>query len=535
MKKALVFHPILFVIFPVLFLFARNMDLFHVGTILGPIVATACLALLAWVALSLVLKDTSKAGLIVSLFLLLFFSYDIFLGAIEDFVRGLGVSRAWTREYLWLCLLLVWAILFTLGTCLLAKARRNLRNLTNVANVIASALVVMSLINIGAYEVHTRSPWREALSTERKEANPADLEEAGMLPNIYYIILDGYGRADVLEEIYQHDNTDFLEYLTGKGFFVADRSRANYMQTTLSLASSLNLTYLDDSANRLDIESSDKTPLVRMIWDSRVVRLLKNHGYTIVAFSSGWFGTELRGADIYLAPRWHPDEFQSRLIGMTPVPVLVNQLGGPDSYALHRERILYTFEGLADVAELEGPIFVFAHIIAPHPPFVFGRHGEAIDPEYRFTMKDGGQIINRGRLSRDEYVHNYREQLIFTNSRIQEAVDGILSESTRPAIVILQGDHGPGSMLDWESADNTYLKERFSILNAYYLPNGGHTDLYDEITPVNTFRVILNHCLGTDYELLEDESHFSTYGRPYAFMDVTDELDNDDVGMKDVE
>jgi hypothetical protein len=105
-----------------------------------------------------------------------------------------------------------------------------------------------------------------------------------------------------------------------------------------------------------------------------------------------------------------------------------------------------------------------------------------------------------------------------------EVVDTILSRATRPTIIILQADHGPGLHLDWDNIDNTYHKERFSILNAYLLPNGGAADLYDEITPVNTFRVTLNRYFGTELELLPDRSYFSTWERPYQFYDVTEEV-----------
>jgi hypothetical protein len=527
MKRALVIHPLLFAIFPALFLYSRNIDSFRVGTILGPIAATACLTLVSWLVLSLVLGDMRKAGLIVSLFFLLFFSYDSFLEGIEDFMRGLGASRAWTRRYLWRYLLLTWAILFGLGTHFFVKTRRSLHNLTNIANVVACVLVVISLVNIGAYEVKTMSAWQAGGGTESVETNPTYLEEPDMLPDIYYIILDGYGRADVLKDIYEYDNSEFLDYLTGKGFFVANRSRSNYSQTAFSLASSLNLNYLDGLVRRVGAEYPSLMPAYSMTRDNRVFRFLEYYGYVIVAFSTGWVGTELRNADIYLAPRGYPDEFQSQLMNMTPIEIVARELQVCDKYGLHRERILYTLDQLEGMAELEGPVFVFAHIIAPHPPFVFGRHGEEIDPEYPFTLRDGSRVITRRKLTRDEYVHGYREQLIFINSRIQAAVDGILSRSARPTIIVLQADHGPGSMLDREDPDNTDFKERLSILNAYYLPNGGDIQLYDGITPVNTFRLLLNHYFGTNHQLLDDESYFSTRSRPYAFINVTGEMSAD--------
>ena len=58
-------------------------------------------------------------------------------------------------------------------------------------------------------------------------------------PAIYYIILDGYARSEVMRELFDFDNTAFLERLERKGFFVARGSNANYCQTPLSRLSSL--------------------------------------------------------------------------------------------------------------------------------------------------------------------------------------------------------------------------------------------------------------------------------------------------------
>jgi peptidoglycan hydrolase-like protein with peptidoglycan-binding domain len=108
---------------------------------------------------------------------------------------------------------------------------------------------------------------------------------------------------------------------------------------------------------------------------------------------------------------------------------------------------------------------------------------------------------------------------------IEATVDGILSNSTRPAIIILQSDHGPAATLDWDNPDSTGLRERLAILNAYYLPGSSYTRLGRSITPVNTFRVVFNHYFGTNLEPLRDRSYFSTRSHPYRFICVDDILE----------
>jgi hypothetical protein len=86
-------------------------------------------------------------------------------------------------------------------------------------------------------------------------------------------------------------------------------------------------------------------------------------------------------------------------------------------------------------------------------------------------------------------------------------------------------------MLDFDDIENTYLPERMSILNAYYFPKQAYQNLYPEITPVNSFRVILNQFFGSNLPLLDDFSYFGTQEKRYEFFDITQTL-NEDSGLQ---
>jgi len=61
--------------------------------------------------------------------------------------------------------------------------------------------------------------------------------------------------------------------------------------------------------------------------------------------------------------------------------------------------------------------------------------------------------------------------------------------------------------------------DMFKILNAYYMP--GHTaQLYPGISPVNSFRVILNAYFNANMPLLNDQSYFSPIPYIYNFSPV---------------
>ena len=107
------------------------------------------------------------------------------------------------------------------------------------------------------------------------------------------------------------------------------------------------------------------------------------------------------------------------------------------------------------------------------------------------------------------------------------AIDRILENSDTPPIIIIQGDHGPGAYLKWSSAEKSNLDERFGIINAYYFPEGDQGWLYPSITPVNSFRIMFNRYFEGEYPLLEDESFFSTWRKPYKFISVTEQVESE--------
>jgi hypothetical protein len=54
------------------------------------------------------------------------------------------------------------------------------------------------------------------------------------------------------------------------------------------------------------------------------------------------------------------------------------------------------------------------------------------------------------------------------------------------------------------------------------MPDGGDQGLYASITPVNTFRLILDHYFEAGYPLLEDISYGSSYKNPFKFTENAD-------------
>jgi hypothetical protein len=123
--------------------------------------------------------------------------------------------------------------------------------------------------------------------------------------------------------------------------------------------------------------------------------------------------------------------------------------------------------------------------------------------------------------TRPDYIRGYTEQLQYINKRTLQTVDTILAHSRRRPIIIIQGDHGSRMNLSWTSLEKTDVREPFSILNAYYVPESVRAHLYEGISPVNTFRILLTDVFGADLKPLPDRSFYSTGARPLEFTDVT--------------
>lgn len=317
---------------------------------------------------------------------------------------------------------------------------------------------------------------------------------------------------------YDTDILYFIQQLEKRGVYVANESKSNYSMTISSLPSSLNMNYWDELA-RNEIKDVGWIPVIPLLHDNLVSNYLHNRGYDLVTFPSGFWPTEDFQTDMKISPLINLNEYQENLLLYTPVPRIFPSI----LYDNHRNRINFTLNSLKNITNEERPIFVFAHILTPHPPFIFDGEGNPVHPQRTYNHFDADDYRKLGGTTA-EYQEMYSDQLNYIFSEILEMIDGILLESESPPILIIQGDHGPGSLVSQSHFEENNLDERFSIMNAYYFPDKDYSSLYPSITPVNTFRVILNKYFEENLPLLPDKNYFSILYHPYEFIDVTEIL-----------
>ncbi len=484
-------YPLVFSAYPVLALLAENIGEVKLEAGWRPLLISVAFAGILFILLRLFLRDWHRAAFLSTLWLILFFSYGhihiLLTEKLEDFNFTPWLLLAWLVLAI---LAVVWAIKKSPSSAL-------------ALNVIALGLVVTSLVQIAP------GPQKRGAQTlGAKNAPVQELSRPQNLPDVYYFILDSYGRDDLLKQAYGYDNSEFVNALRERGFYVAQCSQSNYVRTEISVASTLNMSYLQG----LDPAFAPESTRRRVLWDSfkhSAARYnFESMGYKTIAFATGFAWSEFDDADVFYTPPPFSagmTEFET-LFMQTTLALHAKELSWLDADAImgqnFRNRTLLVFDRMDDIARMPEPTFAYVHLISPHPPFVFGPNGEPMYPP---------DFWNENReYPADLYAKGYQNQLTFLNKKVLEAMDTLISESDTPPVIILQGDHGP-----WLQPKN----KRMWILNAYYLP--GHADkLYPTISPVNTFRLVFNEYFGGSYAMLEDVSYFSPVPKLYEFSEV---------------
>ncbi len=347
-------------------------------------------------------------------------------------------------------------------------------------------------------------------------------------PDVYYIIFDRYARQDMLQNIYGFDNTNFLMELEKRGFIVPRDAYANYQRTAASVVSSLNFDYLDRLQTPQTAESPDWVPIYNQFQDFRAARIFKSMGYDTHFFGTWWeptrrMATADRNHNFYELPEALRIIYEyslvvgaSRLVGLRKLDPLWWQC----------ERSKKMFDALAELSDDPSPTFTFAHFLIPHPPFVTAADGRCME------------IAEAKAQTRAE---NYSGQVQYTNQRILQLVDALLSKPGPRPLIILQADEGPWpekyageevdrlgrdvSNVDWLKISDDELREKMAIFAAYYLPEAARVGLNDRSTPVNTFRRILKGVFNVAIEPLPEKNMiFESDAHPYRYHDVTARL-----------
>jgi len=511
MKKSFLVFPLFYCLFPVLSLYASNVRELDIACLISPLLMTLAGTIVLWAVSGLITRSVYKGGILVSFLFFVFFSYTYlenlyckFILHADSVIDPSGVFA-------------VWVVILVGGVFLIVRYGDRLASAHTLLLIMSFGLIVMPAYRtisgqLSRMRYEHRLPSLSAASTRA---------ESSTLPNIYYIILDGHARSDTLRDLYGLDNSKFLNSLRKQGFQVADRARSNYCQTILSLASSLNMEHVRTlMIGKKPAGVDDRFPLVLLIRRNRVFSTLEKHGYTTVAFETDYEFANAEGANVFIRNAKSTSSFDTLLLDLTPLRLMSENNPVFSGYEKHRKVVSTILGRLPSTLDIKQPVAVFAHILVPHPPFVFNSDGTPHNPRKPFGLSDGADFV-KTRKSASEYREGYSNQVQFIDRKIEQVVHTILRESHRPTIIILQGDHGPASHLDFEHPKVTGLKERSRILCAVKVPAESKIAIPSDITPVNIFRIIFRRYFDSSLRTIDNHTYYSTFTHPYDLTDVT--------------
>ncbi|MAF80284.1 hypothetical protein CL629_04385 [bacterium] len=483
-------HPFLFAIAPVVFLWERNFAEAPTREAVPAMAVSFIFGALVFACVGLLYRNSKKAALLTSalLFLSLFFDQLFFNSFTIRFMK-----HAWA-----LSIVLIIAVLIGI---LLWRTKKDLIIPNKVLAAISGMFVLLSLVQLGTHFYKNMRTVDALKQNKISIINTENKEERGIPPDIYYIIFDEYAAPSTIKDVMGYEEAEEINvWLEDRGFFIPKESRSNYQTTKFSIPSSLNMRYLTDE------EVKDKNALTRLTLDHSLKDALKAYGYNYINLGAKWVNYYNPFADEnityshdYLSPfqtaLWQLTVFSKagaaldKTLNIQTSPVL-------DERLMHWYNVQFKFDELAKISEREdGPNFVFAHFLLPHVP-------DAFDAE--------GNYVSRFKSAKLDSVKKYIDQVAFTNSKIKELTEALIEKSETEPVIVMQGDHGWRVFADPMMMERFQLEPeqgkalRYNIFNAYYLPNKGNESLPLSMTPVNSFRTVLNYYFDQNLEFLED-------------------------------
>jgi hypothetical protein len=501
-----------FAIYPLVIVFGTNLP---INPLRGVVVARTFLIVIGWTILLLWAMKLLKWNLAMrAIWLGIFFGLcGFFRTVLEGVVRaGMPIdlgNKAFAAVYI--------VVSAAIATVILRPWRRVTPDPIALSILAIPLLISASYPGIARY-LANRNSWPATVDRMIDESLAGGSDKPSTpLPDIYYVVLDEFGRSDVLQEYYQYDLSWFVRLLQGRGFYVPEKSASNYPQTYPSLASTLNFTYLDPVSAAVSGDSRDNRPLLSLITRNALLKRAKAAGYRVIVIGDPYLeARRFESADVCICPNYGLDDMERTAIELTPLAPFSFRNW---DYASHRRQVNGALTALRESVREQGPKFVFVHVLSPHPPFVFARDGTPRQPDTLFRFNDGDDFDG----TREEYLRGYRDQAAYIARRVAEFVEAVSAQPGSRPVVVLHGDHGPGSMLRQNDAAATNVHERMSIFAAYAFPGDGPQP-YPTITPINAARLMATRYLGAYLPPLPDESYFGPAKRPYDFVRVTDRV-----------
>jgi len=468
-----------------------------------PLVVSISISFVSWIILRCFI-DGKKAGLIVSLFIILFVIYGnthtILQSSDSNTIQLLGSN---------LILGTIFLVVGIFGTVFFIKTKAS-TELNTIFNIVAISIIAVLIVSLMSYYA---SNWADIDNTVVDFVQtPIIINDVEKKPDVFVFILDEFAGEKTLKMDFDYDLAPFNKELEKRDFAMPDVSFSNYPHSFLSLASTMNMGYLDSAVEGVDPDSKDFQPFIRMSDSSVVLRMFDSYDYKMTTLNT--VGTPLgytgENIDEYHCTYFGEINIELRknlVLTYLPITYFNDQLLSH----FNRDRLECIFSYIENY-ESDGkqPHFVHSHLMIPHGPFVYDAEGNNVSRDPNLKVDKEG----------------YLNQLIFTERKILELIDSVQKHSPE-SVIIVYSDHGYRQEINQANPTDEDLIRGFNNISAVYFPDKD-ISIPEKFSLVNLYRIFFNTYFNTDYEILEDRQiwYNNITPKPYVHFDITDRLNS---------
>jgi len=465
----------------------ENYGYLHLTEVLevGLLIA-GCMAFLFFI-IQLFARDYIFASLVV-FFISLWY---LFFGAFHDWITTtafLSFLKSYTVLFLLLpALTILWALFLKRNRQLYGKLLLYINLLMLIYCSIDGFLLLKNMLS----------------ASEKNTAGMIAFDNAKVQqkPDVYYIVLDEYPGFKSLQDSFGFANEKFQDWLGANSFKVLPVF-SNYDLTYFSMSSILNMNYVKDNFENLQLTQQDFQKRGVEIDNAAVVSIFQSMGYRLENLSIFDIAGKpaLSAKNSFLLA--HSILLTDKMLHNRMKKDIGKGLGkllpfwkNKDFY-YHDADNKETERKLVSTAaeKKQEPVFVYAHFMMPHGPYYYDSSGN----------KNPFDKISNYTKWKDKTL--FVSYLKYINNRVQHILSDIISNDPG-AVIVLMGDHG------YREYDNKGLDQpyRYDNLCAVRFPRNNHISFKDNWSNVNLFRYIFNCEFGQQIPYLPDSSVILRY------------------------
>lgn len=490
--ESLPLHLLLLPIFFIVHSYIQFSGLLDIKEVLIAFFKVTICIVLFFLVLKLILKNISRAAV----FSTVCSGFFLFFGDIKKVFSELPVLNFLSHYKTFVPILFILLLYFFFRT----KRSKQINRSTLFLNILFLLYLTIDVAKL-FFSVQNKVGMIE---TNLLAGDNSNLEN---LPNIYYILTDCYPSRSFQKDKLRLDNNHLDSQLLNQGFRIINEPRSNYSNTAFSMASTFGMNYFSNVDTAFQIAPYYYNLSMNIVKTAPLFKFLKKRGYHFFnlsifdllqypAFSKDLFLSVSTKQIIFYNTFWNCIR---RDLTWQFMPGLVTKMKKEKKNNMKRfftPLIKYNKDLLDTLSKFPGdgdsykPFFVYAHLKMPHFPYFFDSTGRQYPDESLYT---DSLITDRSKFA------NY---IVYTNHKIAELVSGLLRRTNGNDIIIIQSDHAINDL------KGSNKQDAFRNYSAFYFPDKDYRMLYDSMSNVNTFRVLLNKYFDQNLPLLPDKTYY---------------------------